>query len=92
MNAQAAQTADDILAPFRLAGGATGGERAGIEEKRRRFGRFVGLRGCESPTGEGVALWGEVEMERWVRARVEAGMAREREREEGRRKGVFRGL
>lgn len=94
MNAQAAQNTENILAQFNLAGGAGGceGETAGIEEKRRRFGRFVGLRGCESPTGEGVALWGEVEMERWVRARVEAGMAREREREEGRRKGVFRGL
>lgn len=31
-------------------------------------------------------------MERWVRARVEAGMEREREREEVRRKGWFRGL
>ncbi|MCJ1243085.1 hypothetical protein MMC30_000282 [Trapelia coarctata] len=97
-NSNSNQNADnemDILAHFGLTRDSTGEEeaRAGIEEKRRRFGRFVGLRGCESPTAEGeIAQWGEAEMERWVRARVEAGMEREREREEVRRKGVFRGL
>lgn len=25
---------------------------ATLEEKRRRIGRFIGLRGCESPVGE----------------------------------------
>lgn len=92
---QNADTETDILAAFGLTrdGSRQAGARAGIEEKRRRFGRFVGLRGCESPTAEGeIAQWGEAEMERWVRARVEAGMEREREREEVRRKGWFRGL
>lgn len=30
-----------------------GGEAAKLEDKRRRFGRFVGLRGCESPVDDG---------------------------------------
>lgn len=37
-------------------GGTTtgpGGEAAKLEDKRRRFGRFVGLRGCESPVDDG---------------------------------------
>lgn len=25
-----------------------------LETKRRRFGRFIGLRGCESPNGDGM--------------------------------------
>ncbi|KAL2000442.1 hypothetical protein VTN02DRAFT_3063 [Thermoascus thermophilus] len=29
-----------------------------IETKRRRFGRFVGLRGCESPVQDSAASWG----------------------------------
>jgi len=33
----------------------------GIETKRRRFGRFIGLRGCESP-GPGVEAWSRVEI------------------------------
>ncbi|KAL8922070.1 MAG: hypothetical protein Q9208_005380 [Pyrenodesmia sp. 3 TL-2023] len=41
------------------------GEAAKLEDKRRRFGRFVGLRGCESPVdGDG----GEADREREQRA------------------------
>ncbi|KAL8666648.1 MAG: hypothetical protein Q9202_001186 [Teloschistes flavicans] len=32
-------------------GNGNGNGRPGIEDKRRRFGRFVGLGGCESPVG-----------------------------------------
>ncbi|KAI9878003.1 MAG: hypothetical protein M1830_002200 [Pleopsidium flavum] len=34
--------------------GWSGGEGMGIEEKRRKFGRFVGLTGCETPVTVGV--------------------------------------
>lgn len=37
---------------------------AGIEEKRRRIGRFIGLRGCESPVDEEV-IREEVRRARW---------------------------
>jgi hypothetical protein len=50
------------------------GESLPLEEKRRKFGKFVGLRGCESPVR--VELLSEKEI--WERAR------REREREEER--------
>lgn len=36
---------------------------AGLEEKRRRIGRFIGLRGCESP----VRMQSEEEIMREVR-------------------------
>lgn len=61
------------------------------EDKRRRFGRFIGLQGCESPgmtpeqmeqdTREAVYLWFEEEIER--------RMARDRMAEEARRKGAW---
>jgi len=63
------------------------GTSASIEEKRRRFGRFVGLRGCESPTFEGTTVWTEEELERWVRQRIEVGMLRQREKELAQSKG-----
>ncbi|EAA36219.1 hypothetical protein GE21DRAFT_875 [Neurospora crassa] len=34
----------------------------GIEEKRRRIGRFIGLRGCESPLPTGTSLGLDVDM------------------------------
>ncbi|KAH6666635.1 hypothetical protein B0J14DRAFT_196263 [Halenospora varia] len=37
---------------------------AGIEEKRRRIGRFIGLRGCESPVDAEV-IREEVRRARW---------------------------
>lgn len=70
---------------------------AQIEDKRRRFGRFIGLRGCESPRllgpgGEDLGLPEEEEMtqeemDRWLEGRVRKGIEREQERETWRRKG-----
>ncbi|MCJ1380372.1 hypothetical protein MMC17_003475 [Xylographa soralifera] len=63
---------------------------ADIERKRRWWGRFVGLRGCESPvgvggegTGHAEAEWEQEEWDRWVRERVEEGVREERAREAG---------
>jgi hypothetical protein len=53
-----------------------------LETKRRRWGRFIGLRGCESPTEEeGEGLVERMERE-W-----RAAMERAREEEVGREKG-----
>ncbi|KAF8856980.1 hypothetical protein BDZ45DRAFT_593384 [Acephala macrosclerotiorum] len=38
---------------------------ATLEEKRRRIGRFIGLRGCESPVGEEREIEREVMERRW---------------------------
>ncbi|PQE27189.1 beta-xylosidase protein [Rutstroemia sp. NJR-2017a WRK4] len=42
---------------------------AGLEEKRRKLGKFIGLRGCDTPIGELVESVGEIERkvreERW---------------------------
>ena len=58
--------------------------------KRRRFGRFVGLRGCESPV-RGVAEEETMrrEMERWVDEKVRKGLRAEEEREMWRSKGFW---
>lgn len=74
-------------------GGIVGGvgervrEEATVVEKRRRFGRFVGLRGCESPEmREGEA---RREMERWMEGEMRKREEREREREGWRGKGCW---
>lgn len=41
--------------------------RASLEDKRRRIGRFIGLKGCESP----VVVQSEEEIMREVRAQRE---------------------
>lgn len=51
---------------------------ATIEDKRRRFGRFLGLQGLESAVSEGDM---RAEMERWVEARLARIERREEERE-----------
>ncbi|PYH77770.1 hypothetical protein BO82DRAFT_405799, partial [Aspergillus uvarum CBS 121591] len=60
--------------------GTPEGEEVDLETKRRRFGRFIGLRGCESPTsggyqgseGEGRNAWVEMaERRRRVRGWLE---------------------
>ena len=56
----------------------------GIEEKRRRFGRFLGLRHCESSVGEGDM---RREMEEWVAGEMARREHRDREMESWRRKG-----
>ncbi|KAI4262471.1 MAG: hypothetical protein L6R42_002353 [Xanthoria sp. 1 TBL-2021] len=74
--------------------GGGGNRLAGLEERRRRFGRFMGLRGCESPNDNGGGGNGAHEreqraMEMWVAEE----MRRRREREErelmGRGKGCW---
>ncbi len=56
----------------------------GIEEKRRRFGRFLGLRNCESSVGEGDM---RREMEEWVAGELARREHRDREMESWRSKG-----
>ncbi|MCJ1287465.1 hypothetical protein MMC26_006817 [Xylographa opegraphella] len=56
---------------------------ADIECKRRWWGRFVGLRGCESPV-EGASESRDrtqEEWDRWVRERVEESVREEKARE-----------
>jgi len=63
---------------------------ANIEDKRRRFGRFMGLRGCESPVStdfDDVEFENQDEMNRWVERRIQQGIDRENEREMWRQKG-----
>ncbi len=57
---------------------------AGIEEKRRRFGRFLGLRHCESSVGEGDM---RREMEEWLAGEMARKEHRDREMESWRSKG-----
>ncbi|KAL8761987.1 MAG: hypothetical protein Q9184_001934 [Pyrenodesmia sp. 2 TL-2023] len=58
-----------------------GGEAAKLEDKRRRFGRFVGLRGCESPVdGEGDEADRERREQRAMELYVEGEMKRREER------------
>ncbi len=57
---------------------------AGIEEKRRRFGRFLGLRNCESSVGEGDM---RKEMEEWIAGEMARREHRDRAIESWRSKG-----
>ena len=62
-----------------------------ISDKRRRFGRFVGLRGCESPGFEAVAAVSEqMDIEKWVEERIREGLKREQELEVWKSKGFWR--
>jgi hypothetical protein len=63
------------------AGAADAMQHVSLETKRRRWGRFIGLRGCESPVEEGEGLVERMERE-W-----RAAMERAREEEVGRDKG-----
>ena len=60
---------------------------AGIEEKRRRFGRFLGLRNCESSVGEGDM---RKEMEEWIAGEMARREYRDRAIESWRSKGHWR--
>jgi hypothetical protein len=63
------------------------GDREEATVEKRRFGRFVGLRGCESPEmREGEA---RREMERWMEGEMRKREEREREREGWRGKGCW---
>ena len=68
------------------------------EYRRRRFGRFIGLRGCESPSTleeeEGQGMMQE-QMEAWIKEELARKRGREedaervREKNWGRRGGMF---
>lgn len=60
--------------------------KASVSDRRRRFGRFVGLRGCESPgmSGEEAREGDRRAIEAWVEGEV---WRRGREGERGRRRG-----
>jgi len=57
-----------------------------IEDRRRRFGRFLGLQGLESAVSGGDM---QAEMERWVQARLDSLARREEERDMWRSKGYW---
>ena len=60
---------------------------ADINDKRRRFGRFLGLRGCESPVSENEMQRAEQDViDRWVEERIREGVERERRLESWRTK------
>ena len=59
---------------------------ASIEDKRRRFGRFLGLRNCESSVGEGDM---RSQMEEWVAGEMARREHRDREMESWRSKGHY---
>ncbi len=67
---------------------------ADVAAKRRRFGRFVGLRGCDSPVmmdadaaaAHEAAGFAAV-LERWMEAAMRRGMEREMEKKIWRQKG-----
>jgi hypothetical protein len=63
--------------------GLSGQDAVGLETKRRRWGRFLGLKGCESPTRRAFEESGE---EREMRELLEREWRRgvERRREEDR--------
>ena len=59
---------------------------ATIEDKRRRFGRFLGLRNCESSQGEGEM---RREMEEYIARELARKQHRDREMESWRSKGYW---
>ena len=61
-------------------------QTASVEDKRRRFGRFLGLRNCESSKGEGEM---RVEMEEYIAREMARREHRDRELESWRSKGYW---
>lgn len=59
-------------------------QSASVEDKRRRFGRFLGLRNCESSQGEGEM---RREMEEYIARELARKEARDREMQSWRSKG-----
>lgn len=60
-----------------------------LQDKRRRFGRFMGLQGMESATTEEGDLSMREEMERWVNNEIARREAREAELDAWRSKGYW---
>ena len=65
----------------------TWNSQATVEEKQRRFGRFIGLRGCESPEVDSLPSFEQLEMDRWIQQRIQREVDRERALEAWRSKG-----
>ena len=61
-------------------------QSASVEDKRRRFGRFLGLRNCESSQGEGEM---RREMEEYIARELARKEHRDREMESWRSKGYW---
>lgn len=78
-----------------LAPGETDAEILATENKRRRFGRFIGLRGCETPGMQEEEGRMREEMEAWIREELARKQRRDEEAERmreknwGRRGGCF---
>ena len=69
-------------------GDVEGGEGVvDLETKRRRWGRFVGLRGCETPTEEGGQQQQHQEMEERMEREWRRALDRARDEERLRDKG-----
>lgn len=52
-------------------------EGMGLEEKRRRWGKFIGLRGCETPRSEKESMdWETLMMQKIRKGREEEEMMR----------------
>lgn len=77
---------EEIRRILALAGPAEGKGGAGVEDKRRRFGRFLGLRNCESSQGEGEM---RREMEEYIAREMARKERRDREMESWRSKGYW---
>lgn len=60
---------------------------AQLSDKRRRFGRFVGLQGCASPGMEAPNSPEQFDIEKWIDELIREGLKRERELEAWRSKG-----
>ena len=63
-----------------------------VEAKRKRFGRFVGLRGCESPSARSTAFDEEKarkEMEQWMTNEIRRREERDAEKRGWREKGFY---
>lgn len=58
------------------------------EAKRRRFGRFIGMVGCESPAREDEGVMSAV-MDAWVEGEMDRRMAEEDETQRWREKGAW---
>ena len=92
--APAPATDEEMVAIRELvfSGEVAGEEAAEVEAKRRRFGRFVGLRGCESPCATGSAAGeGEMrrEMEEWIANEMRRREERDAEKRVWREKGCW---
>ena len=71
-------------------GGISEEQMADVEAKRRRFGRFVGLRGCDTPATGGLEeeKMGR-DMETWLAGEIRKREERDAERGMWKQKGLW---